>query len=105
MWNIVSSQKWACRAVMVARGSWLGPARGWSENRCLSAHPDSFRRHLPFVPRETPDPAKEQRIMAAKQNLIADINAWDDVSQIVATGDCSDLMGLTKSTLRKSLLC
>ena len=43
--------------------------------------------HLPVVPRENPDPAKEKRIMDAKQSIIADINAWDDVARIVATGD------------------
>lgn len=67
--------------------SWLGPVSGWAE-------PVAYQRililsdaHLPFVPRENPNPAKEQRIMAAKQSIIADINAWDDVGRIVATGD------------------
>ncbi len=74
-------------AVAVVFCSWLGPASGWAE-------PATYQRililsdaHFPFVPRETPDPAKEQRIMAAKQSIISDINAWEDVNRIVATGD------------------
>ena len=74
-------------AAMIALLSWLGPASGWAEPAAYQRILILSDAHLPFVPRETPDPAKEQRIVAAKQNIIADINAWDDVSRIVATGD------------------
>lgn len=74
-------------AFVMALCGWLGSAGGWAE-------PAPYQRililsdaHFPFVPRKTPDTAKEQRIMAAKQNIIADINGWADVGRIVATGD------------------
>jgi Icc protein len=42
--------------------------------------------HLPFKAK-IGDPAKQDRILAAKNKLIADINAWDDVGEIVVLGD------------------
>ena len=74
-------------AVVVALFSWFAPANGWAEPAAYQRILILSDAHFPFVPRETPDPVKEQRIMDAKQNLIADINAWDDVSRTVATGD------------------
>ena len=88
MRNLVRSKgKLVIVAAIVALCSWLGPASGWAEPTVHQRILILSDAHFPFVPREKPDSAKEQRILAAKQNLIADINGWDDVNRIVATGD------------------
>lgn len=88
MWNFVRPNRLVLFAVVVMTlCSLLGPASGWAD-------PVDYQRivvlsdtHFPFIPRENPDAAKEQRIVAAKQNIIGDINAWNDVTRIVVTGD------------------
>ena len=74
-------------AILVILCNWVAPIGGW-------AVPADYQRivilsdaHLPVIPRENPDAAKEQRIVVAKQNIIGDINAWKDLTRIVATGD------------------
>lgn len=88
MWNLVRIKgKLVIAAIFVVFCSWLGPASGWAEPAAYQRILILSDAHLPFIPRETPDTAKEQRIVAAKQSIITDINTWDDVTRIVATGD------------------
>ncbi len=74
-------------AIALAFCSWFGPL-------AANAEPADYQRivilsdaHLPTTPRESPDLAKQARILAAKQKLLADLNSWTDVSLVVATGD------------------
>ncbi len=87
MLNFARGNKAVLIAILVILCSWVAPIGGW-------AAPVDYQRivilsdaHLPFIPRENPDAAKEQRIVAAKQNILSDINAWTDLTRIVATGD------------------
>ena len=87
MLNFARGNKVFLIAILVILCSWVAPIGGW-------AAPVDYQRivilsdaHLPFIPRPNPDAAKEQRIMAAKQNIISDINDWTDLTRIVATGD------------------
>ncbi len=94
MRNIIDRKiVWSLIAVAVVFCSWLGPVSGWAEPAAYQRILILSDAHFPFVPRETPDPAKEQRIVAAKQNIIADINGWDDVARIVVTGDLAGSYG------------
>lgn len=66
-----------------------------------SEPPDYYRivlladPHLPFKAAKASDPAKQNKIIAAKNKLIEDINAWEDVGEIVVLGDIAAGRGTT----------
>jgi 3',5'-cyclic-AMP phosphodiesterase len=49
--------------------------------------------HLPFKGDISKEPDKKQKIINAKQNIIKDINNWDDVDRVVAVGDIAGNTG------------
>jgi 3',5'-cyclic-AMP phosphodiesterase len=52
--------------------------------------------HLPVKGDMLKEPAKKQKIINAKENLIKDINNWDDVDRVVAVGDIAGNTGLNE---------
>ena len=65
----------------------------------LSGQPAYFRLvlladcHLPVRSREVPEAARQQKIIRAKEKVVADINAWDDVAGVVVLGDIAAEVG------------
>ena len=43
--------------------------------------------HLPFSTERHTDPAKQDRVVAAKVKVRDDINGWNDVSLVAVVGD------------------
>lgn len=50
--------------------------------------------HLPVREREVKDLEKRQRILQAKNNVIEELNAWDDVNKVVVVGDIAAQFGV-----------
>ena len=74
-------------AIALTLCSWLGPAVACAESIEYHRIVILSDAHLPTTPRENADPAKQARILAAKQKLLTDLNDWTDVGLVVATGD------------------
>ncbi len=49
--------------------------------------------HLPFRAAHAADPGRQNKIIAAKNKLVEDINAWQDVGEIVVLGDIAASRG------------
>ena len=68
----------------------------------VQAAPDYYRivvlgdPHLPYKPKLWDKKARQDRVIAAKNKLLAQINAWDDVNLVVAVGDITGGFGLEK---------
>jgi len=67
------------------------------------AQSDEYRRivlladpHLPFRAFEITDPSQQMKLTEAKNKLITDINAWEDVGEIVVLGDIVGEVGSIK---------
>lgn len=50
--------------------------------------------HLPVRVAKHPDFAEQQAILLAKNDVIADINSWDDVTAVVVVGDIVEQRGV-----------
>lgn len=50
--------------------------------------------HLPVRVREVKSPDKQKRIIEAKNKVIQDMNAWDDVGEIAVLGDIAAQFGI-----------
>lgn len=55
--------------------------------------------HLPVREREVKNLAKRQKILQAKQDALADINAWEDVDEIAVLGDIAAQFGVEEEYL------
>ncbi len=49
--------------------------------------------HLPFKGSILKEPAKKQKIINAKENLVKDINKWEDADRVVVLGDIAGNTG------------
>ena len=64
------------------------------------AAPDYYRivvlgdPHLPYKPMHWDKQSRQEKVMAAKDNLLTQINAWNDVDLVVALGDITGGFGL-----------
>jgi 3',5'-cyclic-AMP phosphodiesterase len=85
--NFFRCNKVTLIAIAVTLCGWFGIAIGCAQSSDYQRIVILSDAHLPYIPRETPDAGKEQRIVTAKQGIIVDINYWNDVTRIVATGD------------------
>ena len=50
--------------------------------------------HLPYKPVLWDNGSRQEKVMAAKDKLLAQLNAWDDVNLVVAVGDITGGFGL-----------
>ena len=50
--------------------------------------------HLPVRVAKHPDFAEQQAILLAKNDVIADINSWDDVTAVAVVGDIVEQRGV-----------
>ncbi|MBP2630573.1 MAG: metallophosphoesterase [Firmicutes bacterium] len=50
--------------------------------------------HLPVRGREVKSPDKQQRIIEAKNKVVQDMNAWDDVDEVAVLGDIAAQFGI-----------
>ena len=68
----------------------------------VQAAPDYYRivvlgdPHLPYKPKLWNKKARQDRVIATKNKLLEQINAWDDVNLVVAVGDITGGFGLEK---------
>ena len=66
----------------------------------VQAAPDYYRivvlgdPHLPYKPKLWNKKARQDRVIATKNKLLEQINAWDDVNLVVAVGDCGCTGGI-----------
>lgn len=66
----------------------------------VAAAPDYYRivvlgdPHLPYKPALWDNGSRQEKVMAAKDKLLTQINAWDDVNLVVAIGDITGGFGL-----------
>lgn len=90
-----------------AAGKWLGldavlsryVLRNAKSNEALGGEP--YYRivvmgdpHLPVREREVKGPAEQQNIIQAKNKVVDDINAWEDVAEIAVLGDIAAQFGV-----------